>query len=138
MSNKYSMDKYIKDSARTLSSEYLAINGRMSSEESIDLLHAAMGLSTESNEILDHLKKVFFYGKLLDKVNLAEEVGDILWYCSIMCRRLGLSFEQIAETNIKKLQARYPEKFTEENALVRDLDTERGILEKMDGENEAE
>ena len=33
------------------------------------------------------------------------------------------------ERNIEKLKARYPQKFTEENAIVRDLTKEREILE---------
>jgi hypothetical protein len=36
---------------------------------------------------------------------------------------------KICEINIKKLQARYPEKFTTEKAVNRDLKTERTILE---------
>lgn len=46
---------------------------------------------------------------------------------------LGLSeadFYKALENNIEKLKVRYPEKFTTENALNRDLETERKALEK--------
>ena len=41
-----------------------------------------------------------------------------------------LDFWQILTNNIEKLQIRYPEKFTEEAALNRNLDAEREVLEK--------
>lgn len=46
-----------------------------------------------------------------------------------LCYYFGFTPEVVAETNINKLKARYPEKFTSEKALNRDLDTERKILE---------
>lgn len=95
----------------------------------MDLLHAGMGLVTESGEFMDMLKKHIFYGKTRDEVNLKEEIGDVLWYAAIALEALGTSFDEVMERNIAKLKARYPEKFTEENAINRDLDKEREILE---------
>ncbi len=93
------------------------------------LLHAGIGLATESGEFLDALKKHIFYGKPLDRTNLKEEAGDLMWYIAIALDELGSSFEEVQATNIAKLRARYPEKFTEELAENRDLKTERKILE---------
>lgn len=42
---------------------------------------------------------------------------------------IGVDFFRGLENNIAKLQARYPEKFTEEQALNRNLEAERKILE---------
>lgn len=102
---------------------------RFGKSENIRLLHAGIGMATESGEFLDMLKKHLYYGKPLDKVNLAEELGDLIWYCSLAMDTLGIDFNKVLETNIKKLAARYPEKFTEFDADNRDLDTERQILE---------
>jgi len=93
------------------------------------LLHGAMGMITEAGEIIDSLKKHIFYGKTLDKVNLVEEIGDTLWYIAILADELNMSIEDIMEININKLRKRYPEKFTQEAALNRDLDAERKVLE---------
>ena len=93
------------------------------------LLHAGIGLATESGEFLDALKKHVFYGKALDRTNLKEEVGDLLWYCAIALDELGSSFEEVQATNIAKLKARYPNKFTMGDAENRDLKAERKILE---------
>lgn len=96
----------------------------------IRLLHAAMGLSTESGELLDALKKHIYYGKDLDLVNLLEESGDLFWYLAIIADALGhRTFFKIMSKNIAKLQKRYPEKFTEGKANTRDLTAERGVLE---------
>lgn len=47
----------------------------------------------------------------------------------LTCRVYGIDFGDMLEININKLKARYPEKFTEEAALNRDLDAEREVLE---------
>ena len=96
----------------------------------VDLLHAGMGMQTESAEFTDMLKKHVFYGKPLDKVNLREELGDQLWYISVACEILECTFEDIMSVNIDKLRARYPDGFTEYDAENRDLETERKILEQ--------
>jgi NTP pyrophosphatase (non-canonical NTP hydrolase) len=97
--------------------------------EMTHLLHGSIGIATESGEILDAIKKHIYYGKPLDKVNLKEEIGDVLWYCALLLRNLDSSFEEVAETNIKKLRARFGDKFSEFDAQNRDLETERAILE---------
>ncbi|MFZ1736087.1 MAG: nucleoside triphosphate pyrophosphohydrolase family protein [Candidatus Moraniibacteriota bacterium] len=93
------------------------------------LLHAGIGLATESGEFLDALKKSIFYGKELDRVNLKEELGDVLWYMAIAMDALGTDFETEMEKNIKKLKARYGEKFSQDSAENRNLKKEREILE---------
>lgn len=124
------MKNYIEKAIKTESKDFDKISNRLQDKSMIRLLHGGMGLATESAEFLDALKKAIYYGKELDKVNLAEEMGDILWYCAIILDELGVSFEEVMEKNIAKLEARYPEKFTEEKAKNRDLKTERDILEK--------
>lgn len=89
-----------------------------------------MGVVTESGEVMDMLKKHFFYGKELDITNLLEESGDIFWYVAIICRLTGKSFEDIQLMNIKKLQKRFPNGFTEKDAIDRDVASERKVLEK--------
>lgn len=103
---------------------------RLANHGNIRLLHAAFGLETEAGEFTDALKKAFFYGKPLDRVNLAEEVGDTLWYLALACNELGIDMEDVMKRNIAKLKARYPNNFSEDSALNRDLKTERAILEQ--------
>jgi NTP pyrophosphatase (non-canonical NTP hydrolase) len=127
---------YQKSALRTNNPDYPQVSGRLVGSEVngapskiIDLIHASMGLVTEAGEFQDMLKKHLYYGRELDEVNLKEEIGDMLWYCAIALEALDADFESVMQTNINKLRARYPEKFTEENANTRDLDRERKILE---------
>lgn len=94
----------------------------------IRLLHAAIGTFTESGEMIEALREQYETGKL-DKVNFAEEIGDVSWYQAIAVDALGADFDSIRETNIAKLRARFPDKFNAEKALNRDLTAERAILE---------
>lgn len=124
-------DKYNQESGVTdLDVEgYERVLERLGDKKLARLLHAAMGLTTESGEFMDALKKHFFYGKPIDETNLVEELGDELWYIALALRTLGSSFEDAMERNIKKLRVRYPAKFEERRALERDLDAERAALE---------
>jgi NTP pyrophosphatase (non-canonical NTP hydrolase) len=120
---------YQKACLTTESNDFPAIKGRVT-DENIRLLHAGIGLATEAGEFLDALKKHVFYGKDLDKVNLMEECGDLMWYMSVALDALGYDFEKVMERNIEKLSARYKGGFSKNAAVNRDLDTERDILEK--------
>jgi NTP pyrophosphatase (non-canonical NTP hydrolase) len=106
------------------------IKDRLQATENVRLLHAMIGMVTEAGEIQDQMKKAIFYGKQVDKVNLVEELGDVMWYVAIAADTLGVSLEEIMERNNAKLEARYGKVFTETAALNRDLDKEREILEK--------
>lgn len=92
------------------------------------LLHYIIGIATETNEMMLALTKAAVTGQL-DLVNVGEENGDCLWYQGLMCERLGLDLGTLMEKNIAKLEARYPNKFTNEAAVNRDLEKERNILE---------
>lgn len=122
-------NEYQKDATVTDLMDYVPVILRLENVKTLRLLHAAMGLHTESGEFMDMLKKHILYGKDIDEVNLAEEIGDMFWYAALACDALHVSFEDIMQKNIEKLRARYPNKFTEHDALNRDLNRERSILE---------
>jgi|ERR1044071_6631229 NTP pyrophosphatase (non-canonical NTP hydrolase) len=125
--------EYQKACQRTKSSICLSISGMARHE---DLIHACMGINTESGELTDALKKFLFYCKPLDMVNVVEEIGDLLWYIAILCEYTGLSMEEIMEKNINKLKVRYPLKFSTDNANNRNLEAERNSLEKKDSHHD--
>lgn len=99
------------------------------SDINIRLLHAAIGVFTESGEMLEALLGQLETGTL-DRVNFGEELGDTRWYEAIAIDELKIPEMQILITVIKKLEKRYPEKFTQEAALTRDLFEERKVLEE--------
>lgn len=123
------MEDYIEQALRTESYDLESIANRLTTPWVIRLNHVADGLCTEAGEFKDAMKKYVYYGKNLDSVNLMEEIGDIFWYLAIACDQLGIDFNYVQEQNIAKLKARYPEKFNSENALNRNLEVERQVLE---------
>lgn len=122
-------ENYVQNVLRSESPVTSQLRDRLQNEDTIRLLHAAMGMATEAGEFLDMLKKHIFYGKPMDFVNAKEEVGDQMWYAGLAIDVLKTTFDEVLTVNIDKLKARYPEKFTEEAAINRDLNTERAILE---------
>ena len=98
--------------------------------ETMDDLHMILGMVTEVAELADVYKKYIAYGKDLDFINIQEEIGDLMWYVVNFCTLNNFDLEKILETNINKLNTRYPEAFAKHQANNRDLKKEREILEK--------
>lgn len=114
--------------------EYMELASRTDAPlaDNYDKLHAVhmvMGMQTEVGELVDVYKKNLAYGKPIDEANEKEEIGDLMWYIACHCKNKGWDLGEIMATNIAKLQARYPEKFTSEKAINRNLVREREILE---------
>ena len=75
------------------------------------LLTAGVGINAEGGEFLEIIKKMVFQGKPWNDDNrehLIIELGDLLWYVAQATQALDISFEEVIETNIKKLEKRYP------------------------------
>ena len=127
---KITSENYVEEALRTDSFYNGSVEKRCNSASR--LIHASLGIATEAGEFVDCVKKRVFYGKDFDRINAIEELGDLLWYIAVASDELNTSFEEIMTVNIEKLKARYPEKFTEENAIERDLKVERKILDKAE------
>ena len=41
-----------------------------------------------------------------DRDSLKHELGDVLWYLTMLCTELNLTLEEVAEANINKLADR--------------------------------
>ena len=76
------------------------------------------------SELHDLVKKYLAYSK---ERNILRQ---ILFYIDIYLDMNDVEIERILENNINKLKIRFPNKFTEENAINRDLVSERIELEK--------
>jgi NTP pyrophosphatase (non-canonical NTP hydrolase) len=115
MNDAPGFDEYQDLALRTASASSLKDTGSM-------LNTAALGLAGESGEIADHVKKVMFHGHPLDDATrdkIAKEIGDILWYCAMGAKGIGITLGEIATMNVEKLKKRYPEGFSTENSLNR-------------------
>ena len=75
------------------------------------LLTGGIGLSSETGEFNEIIKKCIFQGKPLNDETVfhcKRELGDIMWYWISSCRALGLDPNDVIEENVNKLKARYP------------------------------
>lgn len=68
-----------------------------------DMLHMAVGVSGESGELLDAIKKHAIYGKPLDIDNVVEELGDLEFYMEGLRQVLALHREDTLDANFTKL-----------------------------------
>jgi len=75
----------------------------------------------------DNAKKTLFYGKEFNRKELLSDVKDLILVLAEYCGEIKYN---VLAVNIAKLQARYPNKFEYDKAVIRDLDKEREILEK--------
>lgn len=76
-----------------------------------------MGLNGEAGEVAEKFKKLVRDGKngLADlaqippetKVEIVKELGDVLWYVSVLADYLGISMEDVAQRNLSKLKSRF-------------------------------
>lgn len=98
--------------------------------QQIDIIHACMGMISETGEILEEVLNSAIEGREMDLTNLEEEGGDVMWYVAMYLRAIGSNFIKVCKQNIAKLFKRYPEKFNSESALERDLSGERETLEQ--------
>lgn len=94
------------------------------------LLHAAMGIFTESGEGIELVRKQL-EGHPFDTVGWGEEIGgDISWYQALGHDAAGTDEDVEREKNIRKLELRNKGKvFNAEATVNRDTDAERAILE---------
>ncbi len=108
--------EFVKGVTSEPSLNYAAFLSRTNSLEIEDcnvtqLLTAALGLTAESGEFTEVVKKIVFQGKPYNEENvfhMKRELGDICWYLAQACMALDTTFDEILEMNVDKLVARYP------------------------------
>ncbi len=83
------------------------------------VINASFGLSGETGELNDMLKKTIFHKHPLEKEKMKKELGDIMWYVAMMCESMHFDLDEIMQMNIDKLKARYPEGFDPEKSQHR-------------------
>lgn len=75
-----------------------------------ELLHLVLGLVGESGEIAEKLKKWIrdheSDERKIDRQDIAEELGDVLWYLAVLADYLDLDLDDIAQSNLAKLASR--------------------------------
>lgn len=72
-----------------------------------NFVYPTLGLAGEAGEVAENIKKILRdKGGQADeasKEEIKKELGDVLWYAAQLATELGLSLEEVAELNLKKL-----------------------------------
>lgn len=89
---------------------------------------AIRAICDESAVMLDSVKKWMFYGKQVDRVDFVASCNVVLHLIRELCNMRGIQFCDVLKANIRKLEVRYPEKFSDLNASSRDLEAEKKAL----------
>jgi NTP pyrophosphatase (non-canonical NTP hydrolase) len=74
------------------------------------LITAALGLSGETGEFVEHVKKILLHGKPYDAERrdlMIKELGDVMWYVSQACIALEIDMAEVAQQNVDKLSERH-------------------------------
>ena len=79
-----------------------------------NFIYPTLGLAGEAGEVAEKIKKVLRDNQgIVDqprKEEIAKELGDVLWYLAQIATELGLSLEEVAKGNLKKLSSRQKRK----------------------------
>jgi|TARA_R110001599_G_scaffold114013_1_gene279564 NTP pyrophosphatase (non-canonical NTP hydrolase) len=75
------------------------------------LEYLALGMTSEAGEVAGKVKKLIRDGDDVEgfemkKIAIASEIGDVLWYCAMMAKEVGVPLNTIMQENLKKLHGR--------------------------------
>jgi NTP pyrophosphatase (non-canonical NTP hydrolase) len=75
------------------------------------LEYLALGLTSEAGEVAGKVKKLIRDGEDMEgfelkKIAIASEIGDVLWYCAMLAKEVGVPLNDIMKDNLKKLHGR--------------------------------
>ena len=76
-------------------------------------LLGGMGMGGEGGEVCDLMKKMVFHGKAYSQDELTKELGDVLWYMTLLMRRHEITLNEVMEKNVFKLCSRHPDRYGE-------------------------
>lgn len=105
------------------------------------LLMTMLGMQTELAEIADIVQKKVFYGIPMEVGSLLEEMGDFLYYWDLFQDHLrtelccaAINDITVRDLNRKKLAIRYPNGYSNKNAIEKDLEAEKAVFDNPDSE----
>jgi len=75
------------------------------------LEYLALGLTSEAGEVAGKVKKLIRDGEDVEgfemkKLAISSEIGDVLWYCAMMAKEVGVPLANIMQENLDKLHSR--------------------------------
>jgi len=81
--------------------------------------YSVIGLVTESAKLLDMVKKSKKDVFPIEPARVQEELGDLLWYLNLALDEVGMTYEELMQSNLDKIGKKYPVDDVESNKLIR-------------------
>ncbi len=105
------------------------------------MLHAIIGIADESGELVEMMLRSTFYNKPINITDYKDELGDLWWYICLAVDDLAKQenkkpaeiFREILDINKAKLLIRYPEGYSDKQALDRNLKKENDAVHHVEG-----
>lgn len=71
-----------------------------------ELEYLTMGLAGEAGEVANKVKKIIRGDFNTPDIEIAKELGDILWYIDRLCSYFGTDLRTVMQQNMDKLEDR--------------------------------
>lgn len=75
------------------------MNKSIAFDQKENMYYACMGLIEETGEVVTELRKPLFKGnfheKTLDIEEIKSELGDLMWYISLICKNANIDMDQL-------------------------------------------
>lgn len=79
-----------------------------------NFIYPALGLAGETGEVIEKVKKLMRNDQIAHaadipeekRIEIAKEMGDVLWYLAQLGTELGVDLEEAARINLEKLASR--------------------------------
>ena len=84
-----------------------------------NLINTALGISSEGGKITGLVQGACVYGKEVNIAALIEKAGDVLWFLTLLSHCMGVTLEDVAKENIRKLKLRFPQGYSAIDAEMR-------------------
>ena len=89
------------------------------------LLDWTVGLSGEAGEVSELIKHHIYGKEELNKMELAKEIGDVMWYLTALAETAGIHIEDVLELNTAKLAHRHGAKYCDKASKERHAKEEK-------------
>lgn len=99
--------------------EYVISKCSLASLQDLELT-AVLGLVGEAGEIADLIKKDRFHYHIRERNYSLKELGDLFFYFTLMLEVQGYTLENVIDTNMRKLDERYPKGFDPHRSMNRE------------------
>lgn len=133
-------EEFLKEVLKRENKDWAGMRWRFEPVVMMRLGHGICGVCNEAGELMEHWKKAVFMGTGLashdvelrhkTKLQILEELGDLMYFVTLVMDSIGVSLEEVYAANVAKLTRRYGDEFSAEKCEKRDTKAELDEIRK--------